>query len=140
MSPSANSFTPLPASSPNAKSARLPLGWRDACGALLIPLNVCRHETLYATWKCDAQRYVSSLPLPCSFPLESCERGLMGCRHEYEKCQYDECVSFPFAFSLRSRKSTKLSGPRANEGAGDSYMSRMRQLELNERQAREDAE
>ncbi|KAM0745657.1 hypothetical protein T439DRAFT_330471 [Meredithblackwellia eburnea MCA 4105] len=62
-------FVPVPASQDVAKEARLPLGWRDACGSLLVPLNVCRHETIYATWKCD------------------------DLRHAYEKCQYDDFVS-----------------------------------------------
>ncbi|KAL8277849.1 hypothetical protein RQP46_009668 [Phenoliferia psychrophenolica] len=61
-------FVSIPADQITAKEARLPLGWRDACGSLLVPLNVCRHETIYATWKCD------------------------DFRHAYEKCQYDECV------------------------------------------------
>jgi hypothetical protein len=25
---------------------------------LLIPLNKCRHKTLYAPWKCEDERYV----------------------------------------------------------------------------------
>ncbi|CEQ40530.1 hypothetical protein JCM21900_002033 [Sporobolomyces salmonicolor] len=69
MSPSAEPFTPLPADQAVAGKARLPLGWRDACGKLLVPLNVCRHENLYATWKCDDER------------------------HAYERCQYDDYIN-----------------------------------------------
>ncbi|KAN0062348.1 hypothetical protein ACQY0O_005230 [Thecaphora frezii] len=49
-----------------ANAARLPLGYRDQCSALLIPLNKCRKQTLYAPWKCEDER------------------------HTYEKCQYDD--------------------------------------------------
>ncbi|SPO48879.1 related to NADH-ubiquinone oxidoreductase B18 subunit [Moesziomyces antarcticus] len=54
------------ASVDEANAARLPLGYRDQCSALLIPLNKCRKQTLYAPWKCEDER------------------------HTYEKCQYDE--------------------------------------------------
>lgn len=46
--------------------ARLPLGYRDFCADLLIPLNKCRSETYYLPFKCQ------------------------DLRHDYEKCQYDE--------------------------------------------------
>lgn len=45
--------------------ARLPLGSRDLCSKLLIPLNKCRQDTFYLPWKCEDQR------------------------HGYEKCEYD---------------------------------------------------
>jgi NADH dehydrogenase (ubiquinone) 1 beta subcomplex subunit 7 len=45
---------------------RVPLAYRDYCAHLLIPLNVCRRETMYAPWKCEHER------------------------HAYEKCQYEE--------------------------------------------------
>ncbi|PWN53923.1 hypothetical protein IE53DRAFT_383558 [Violaceomyces palustris] len=51
-----------------ANAARLPLGYRDQCSALLIPLNKCRKQTLYAPWKCEDER------------------------HTYEKCQYDDFI------------------------------------------------
>ncbi|WWC66477.1 uncharacterized protein I206_100379 [Kwoniella pini CBS 10737] len=54
------------ASQSELEAARVPLGWRDQCSALLIPLNVCRHKTLYMPWKCEDER------------------------HGYEKCQYDD--------------------------------------------------
>jgi len=54
------------ASQTEMEAARLPLGWRDQCSALLIPLNKCRHRELYAPWKCENER------------------------HGYEKCQYDD--------------------------------------------------
>ncbi|ETS59727.1 hypothetical protein PaG_06249 [Moesziomyces aphidis] len=44
------------ASVDEANAARLPLGYRDQCSALLIPLNKCRKETLYAPWKCEDER------------------------------------------------------------------------------------
>ncbi|KAL1407696.1 hypothetical protein Q8F55_007129 [Vanrija albida] len=54
------------ASESEMASARLPIGWRDQCSSLLIPLNICRHQTNYLTWKCEDER------------------------HAYEKCQYDD--------------------------------------------------
>ncbi|BEI85120.1 hypothetical protein CcaverHIS002_0505210 [Cutaneotrichosporon cavernicola] len=56
------------ASETEMKANRLPLGWRDQCSSLLIPLNICRHKNDYLTWKCDDER------------------------HSYEKCQYDDYV------------------------------------------------
>ncbi|KAK0530617.1 hypothetical protein OC835_003958 [Tilletia horrida] len=46
------------ASLEEANAARLPIGWRDNCSALLIPLNKCRHQTLYAPWKCEDERFI----------------------------------------------------------------------------------
>ncbi|KAF9291889.1 hypothetical protein BGZ68_001443 [Mortierella alpina] len=48
------------------QDARLPLGYRDFCAHLLIPLNKCRSETYYLPFKCGDERHV------------------------YEKCQYDD--------------------------------------------------
>ena len=45
---------------------QVPLGWRDYCSHVLIPLNNCRRENLYAGWKCQNQK------------------------HAYEKCQYED--------------------------------------------------
>ncbi|RDB29881.1 NADH dehydrogenase [ubiquinone] 1 beta subcomplex subunit 7 [Hypsizygus marmoreus] len=56
------------ASQTELKQHRVPLGWRDSCSALLLPLNVCRKQTYYVTWECDHER------------------------HTYEKCQYDDYV------------------------------------------------
>ncbi|KAG7562849.1 hypothetical protein FFLO_01678 [Filobasidium floriforme] len=38
-------------------ASRVPIQWRDQCSALLIPLNKCRHKTLYAPWKCEDERH-----------------------------------------------------------------------------------
>ncbi|KAJ2058168.1 hypothetical protein GGI17_005211 [Coemansia sp. S146] len=46
--------------------ARLPLRYRDYCAHMLIPLNKCRHKTMYLPWKCEEER------------------------HAYEKCEYDD--------------------------------------------------
>ncbi|CAG8447771.1 9232_t:CDS:2 [Funneliformis mosseae] len=46
--------------------AKLPLGYRDYCAHLLIPLNKCRIEAWYLPWKCEDEK------------------------HAFEKCQYDE--------------------------------------------------
>ncbi|KAI0352535.1 hypothetical protein OH77DRAFT_795249 [Trametes cingulata] len=54
------------ASQAELKAAKVPLGWRDQCSALLIPLNVCRKEKMYLPWECDNER------------------------HAYEKCQYED--------------------------------------------------
>ncbi|CCF48740.1 hypothetical protein NDA11_001183 [Ustilago hordei] len=56
------------ASVEECSAARLPLGYRDQCSALLIPLNKCRKQTLYAPWKCEDERHI------------------------YEKCQYDDFI------------------------------------------------
>lgn len=54
------------ASFEDRKNARLPLGFRDHCSTLLIPLNKCRRETFYFPFKCQ------------------------DLRHHYEECQYNE--------------------------------------------------
>ncbi|KAJ2753213.1 hypothetical protein GGI19_003290 [Coemansia pectinata] len=46
--------------------ARLPLRYRDYCAHMLIPLNKCRHKTMYLPWKCEEER------------------------HAYEKCEYED--------------------------------------------------
>ncbi|KAI9753093.1 MAG: hypothetical protein M1815_000120 [Lichina confinis] len=46
--------------------ARVPLAYRDSCAHLLIPLNRCRFDNYYLSWKCKDER------------------------HSYEKCQYEE--------------------------------------------------
>lgn len=56
------------ASEEEMKAAKLPVSFRDYCAHLLIPLNKCRHETYYMPFKCTDER------------------------HEYERCQYVECV------------------------------------------------
>lgn len=48
------------------KDARIDVAYRDYCAHLLIPLNECRHRTMYLPWKCGHER------------------------HEYEKCEYGE--------------------------------------------------
>ncbi|WFD31751.1 hypothetical protein MSPP1_002790 [Malassezia sp. CBS 17886] len=45
------------ASLEESQANRLPLGYRDSCSALLIPLNKCRRQTLYAPWKCEDERH-----------------------------------------------------------------------------------
>ncbi|KAJ9708697.1 hypothetical protein PVL29_000625 [Vitis rotundifolia] len=45
--------------------AKVPMGYRDQCAHLLIPLNKCRHAEFYLPWKCEAERHV------------------------YEKCEYE---------------------------------------------------
>ncbi|KAH9825440.1 NADH dehydrogenase [ubiquinone] 1 beta subcomplex subunit 7 [Teratosphaeria destructans] len=47
-------------------AARLPLAYRDSCAHLLIPLNKCRFDNYYLSWRCVDER------------------------HSYEKCQYEE--------------------------------------------------
>jgi len=56
----------LTASQEEVKTARLPLGYRDHCSALLIPLNKCRRTNSFMPWECEHER------------------------HTYEKCQYDD--------------------------------------------------
>ncbi|PAV24335.1 7 NADH dehydrogenase 1 beta subcomplex [Pyrrhoderma noxium] len=48
------------------KANKVPLGWRDQCSSLLIPLNVCRRDNLYVPWECENER------------------------HAYEECQYKD--------------------------------------------------
>ncbi|KZT62204.1 hypothetical protein CALCODRAFT_279802 [Calocera cornea HHB12733] len=45
------------ASEEEMKRAHLPLGYRDQCSALLIPLNKCRRKTLYMPWECENERH-----------------------------------------------------------------------------------
>jgi len=40
------------------KRQQVPLYARDNCAHLLVPLNICRKETLYAPWKCTHQRHI----------------------------------------------------------------------------------
>ncbi|TFK45475.1 hypothetical protein OE88DRAFT_1639881 [Heliocybe sulcata] len=54
------------ASQEELKAHKVPLGWRDQCSALLIPLNVCRKEQYYLPWECAHER------------------------HAYEKCQWED--------------------------------------------------
>ncbi|KAF9269378.1 hypothetical protein L218DRAFT_915409 [Marasmius fiardii PR-910] len=56
------------ASQEEMKKAKMPLGWRDQCSALLIPLNICRREKNYLPWECEHEK------------------------HAYEKCQYDDYI------------------------------------------------
>lgn len=48
------------------QNAKIPLGYRDYCAHLLVPLNACRRKELYLPWKCEHER------------------------HAYEKCEYLE--------------------------------------------------
>jgi NADH dehydrogenase (ubiquinone) 1 beta subcomplex subunit 7 len=41
------------------KANRVPLGFRDSCAHLLIPLNQCRLRSFYLPWKCEDERYDS---------------------------------------------------------------------------------
>ncbi|KAI0031559.1 B18 subunit of NADH:ubiquinone oxidoreductase [Vararia minispora EC-137] len=45
------------ASQEELKAHRVPLGWRDQCSALLIPLNVCRREHNYLPWECEHEKH-----------------------------------------------------------------------------------
>jgi len=63
--PMASSTT---ASQEEATRAQLPLGYRDQCSALLIPLNKCRRQNFYLPWECENEK------------------------HAYEKCQYDDYI------------------------------------------------
>ncbi|CZT16615.1 probable NADH-ubiquinone oxidoreductase B18 subunit [Ramularia collo-cygni] len=54
------------ASREEMSAAKLPLAYRDSCAGLLIPLNKCRMDNYYLTWRCQDER------------------------HSYEKCQYEE--------------------------------------------------
>lgn len=48
------------------QNAKIPLGYRDFCAHLLVPLNACRRKESYLPWKCEHER------------------------HAYEKCEYLE--------------------------------------------------
>jgi len=54
------------ASQTELKANRVPVGWRDQCSSLLIPLNVCRRKNNYMPWECETER------------------------HTYEECQYKD--------------------------------------------------
>lgn len=47
------------ASQEDMKANRVPLGFRDSCAHLLIPLNQCRLRSFYLPWKCEDERYNS---------------------------------------------------------------------------------
>ncbi|PSR72865.1 hypothetical protein PHLCEN_2v11232 [Hermanssonia centrifuga] len=49
--------TSTTASQEELKAARVPLGWRDGCSALLLPLNVCRKEKYYLPWECENEKH-----------------------------------------------------------------------------------
>jgi len=68
------------ASKAELKANRVPLGWRDHCSALLIPLNVCRKEKYYMPWECEHER------------------------HTYEYCQYKDYVRRMKALSRQKLK------------------------------------
>ncbi|KAI5119622.1 hypothetical protein M0805_007886 [Coniferiporia weirii] len=54
------------ASQTELKANKVPLGWRDQCSSLLVPLNVCRRDNMYVPWECENER------------------------HAYEECQYKD--------------------------------------------------
>jgi NADH dehydrogenase (ubiquinone) 1 beta subcomplex subunit 7 len=60
------------------KKAGIDLAYRDFCAHLLIPLNECRRKSFFLPWKCGDER------------------------HEYEKCQYEECVFYVLVFAFCS--------------------------------------
>ncbi|KAF9555255.1 hypothetical protein CPC08DRAFT_737431 [Agrocybe pediades] len=66
------------ASQEELKANRVPLGWRDSCSALLIPLNVCRKKNLYKVWECEHERhtyenYVRRMKVLAKHKLEAAE-------------------------------------------------------------------
>ncbi|KAG0370053.1 hypothetical protein BGZ54_007945 [Gamsiella multidivaricata] len=72
----------MPATQKEMQDARLPLGYRDFCADLLIPLNKCRSETYYLPWKCQDERHV------------------------YEKCQYDDYIRRMKAAETKKREAS----------------------------------
>jgi NADH dehydrogenase (ubiquinone) 1 beta subcomplex subunit 7 len=40
------------------KKHLVPVGLRDNCAHLLVPLNVCRRETLFNPFQCTHQRHI----------------------------------------------------------------------------------
>jgi NADH dehydrogenase (ubiquinone) 1 beta subcomplex subunit 7 len=46
------------------QAAQIPIGWRDHCAHLLLPLNKCRRANFYLPWRCEHER------------------------HAYDKCEY----------------------------------------------------
>ncbi|KAJ7598926.1 B18 subunit of NADH:ubiquinone oxidoreductase [Mycena floridula] len=71
--------TSTTASQEELKANRVPLGWRDNCSALLIPLNLCRKQNYYLPWECQDQKHV------------------------YEKCQYDDYMRRMSALAKRKQ-------------------------------------
>mmetsp|Transcript_11233 Transcript_11233/g.37194 ORF Transcript_11233/g.37194 Transcript_11233/m.37194 type:complete len:132 (+) Transcript_11233:2-397(+) len=51
------------------RDGKVPLGFRDNCAHLLIPLNECRYETSFLPWRCKDLRHA----------YEACQH------HEYER-------------------------------------------------------
>jgi len=48
---------PIKATVEEMKKARLRITCRDTCAHHLIALNKCRNESLYAPWKCGAEKH-----------------------------------------------------------------------------------
>ncbi|KAJ2721828.1 hypothetical protein GGI07_003711 [Coemansia sp. Benny D115] len=67
--------------------ARLPLRYRDYCAHLLIPLNKCRHRTMYLPWKCEEER------------------------HDYEKCEYEDFMRRSKLLAKINHESAASSSP-----------------------------
>ncbi|KAJ2747326.1 hypothetical protein H4S06_005148 [Coemansia sp. BCRC 34490] len=74
--------------------ARLPLRYRDYCAHMLVPLNKCRHRSMYLPWKCEDER------------------------HAYEKCQYDDFMRRSRLISqIREEKKSAAAAANAAEAA-----------------------
>ena len=77
-SSSSSNESTMKVSKEEMKKAGIDLAYRDFCAHLLIPLNECRRKSFFLPWKCGDER------------------------HEYEKCQYEECVFYVLVFAFCS--------------------------------------
>ncbi|KAF8590291.1 hypothetical protein K439DRAFT_1382292 [Ramaria rubella] len=68
------------ASQEELKAHKVPLGYRDGCSSLLIPLNLCRRKNFYLPWECEHERHV------------------------YEQCQYNDFIRRTKELSKRKMK------------------------------------
>ncbi|KAJ2155968.1 hypothetical protein GGF46_005493 [Coemansia sp. RSA 552] len=82
-------------------SARIPLRYRDYCAHMLVPLNKCRHRTMYLPWKCEGER------------------------HAYEECQYRDFMRrSKMLAQINGEK--KAAGPVAARQQAAPHAARMR--------------
>ncbi|KAG2301708.1 hypothetical protein Bca4012_059945 [Brassica carinata] len=75
-------------------AAKVPLGYRDQCAHLLIPLNKCRQAEFFLPWKCEDERHV------------------------YEKCEYELVMERMLAMQKIREEEAKAKQSKLQGGNG----------------------